>query len=137
MASEQTLEKVRQFSNAASGPEGPRAITVQEQLLSLQWAQLKHDELYHREITLLSVADRMKHFALHMVKYLGYFAEATDLGDNGRFERTLVDAFIIALASANTLNLDLGKALGSQGNTASANFRAFGVELATQCSPRS
>jgi hypothetical protein len=79
----------------------------------------------------------MKHFALHMVKYLGYFAEATDLGDNGRFERTLVDAFIIALASANTLNLDLGKALGSQGNTASANFRAFGVELATQCSPRS
>src|SRR5260221_5150544 len=127
MVSQQTLEKVRQFSNVASGPEGPRAMTVQEQLLALQWSQLKHDELYHKEITLLPVADRMKHFALHMAKYLGYFAEAMD-SDSDRFERTLVDAFIIALAAANTLSLDLGKVL--QVETAALNFQAFAAELA-------
>jgi hypothetical protein len=133
MVSQQTLEKVRHFT---SGPDGPRAITVQEQLLALQWAQLKHDELYHKEITLLPVADRMKHFALHMAKYLGYFVDAIDT-DSDRFERTLVDAFIITLASANTLNFDLGKALGWQENAAPVNFKAFGIELATQCFPRS
>ncbi len=53
-------------------------MTVEEQLLAMQWAQLQHDERYHKEITLLSVADRMKHFALHMAKYLGYFAETLD-----------------------------------------------------------
>jgi hypothetical protein len=86
-------------------------MSVEEQLLAIQWEQSKHDELYHKEIVLLPVGDRMKHFALHMAKYAGYLADTVDSEDDPRFERALVDAFIISVAAANTLGLDLGRAL--------------------------
>lgn len=80
-------------------------------LLDLQWAQLNHDELYHRDITLLPVGERMTHFALHMAKYVGRIAEAIDADAECLLERAVVDAFIIGLAAANTLRVDLGKNL--------------------------
>ena len=90
---------------------------VRDQLLALQWAQLKHDEAYHKDVVILPLAQRIKHMALHNTKYTAYFFEAVENGDETRLTKTLVDAFIIALASANTLNYDLGKAL----DEASAN----------------
>jgi hypothetical protein len=131
MTSQQTPEKVKQFPVVARDSDGSPEMTVKEQLLAMQWAQLKHDELYHKEITLLSVAGRIKHFALHMAKYLGYFADALDSGDKDRFERTLIDVFIITLASANTLNLSLGEALACQ-EAAAPSLKALGVELSRQ-----
>lgn len=109
-----------------------REMTLAEDLLALQWNQLNHDERYHKEIVLLPVADRMKHFALHMAKYVGYFAEALDLDENALFERTLIDAFIISLASANTLNLDLGKALVGEESAPSESVEKLGLRLARQ-----
>lgn len=82
---------------------------VHDQILALQHAQLRHDERYHRDILLLSVSDRMKHFTLHFAKYVGYLVEALDQNDQDQYKKVLVDAFIIGLASANTLNIDLGK----------------------------
>jgi hypothetical protein len=82
-----------------------------DHLLTLQWAQLKHDEVYHRDIVILPLAQRMKHMALHNAKYTAYFLAAVDDGDEARFKRTLTDAFIICLAVANTLNQHLGREL--------------------------
>jgi len=86
-------------------------MSARDHLLTLQWAQLKHDESYHKDIVILPLAQRMKHMALHNAKYTAYFLEATEDDDEARFKRTLVDAFIICLAVANTLNQDLGRDL--------------------------
>jgi len=82
---------------------------IRDQLLALQWTQLKHDEAYHKDVVILPLAQRIKHMALHNAKYTAHFFEAAETGDESRLIKTLVDAFIIALASANTLNQDLGK----------------------------
>ena len=86
-------------------------MSVSDHLLTLQWAQLKHDEAYHKDIVILPLAHRMNHMALHGAKYTAYFLSAVDDGDEARFQRTLTDAFIICLAVANTLNQDLGREL--------------------------
>jgi hypothetical protein len=94
-------------------------MTARDQLLALQWAQLKHDEAYHKDVVILPLAQRIKHMALHDAKYTAYLFEAADDGDDARFARTLVDAFIIALASANTLNQDLGRDLSEAASASS------------------
>lgn len=86
-------------------------MSVCDHLLTLQWAQLKHDEAYHKDIVILPLAQRMKHMALHNAKYTAYFLAAVEDGDDVRFQRTLTDAFIICLAVANTLNQHLGREL--------------------------
>jgi len=108
--------KLDRHLNRADLPN-ERRNTVAGQLLLLQWAQLQHDELYHRDIVILPVGTRLKHMTLHMAKYLGYFAETSiAAGENQRitFERALIDTFVIALASANTLNFDLGRNLSPE-----------------------
>lgn len=81
-------------------------------LLDLQWTQLSHDERYHKDVVLLPLGERVKHMALHMAKYVGYLAEIEG-DDPDRVSRILTDAFIITLATANTLNQDLGRDLGA------------------------
>lgn len=90
-------------------------MSARNQLLALQWAQLKHDETYHKDVVIMSLAERIKHMALHNTKYTGHFFEAVDAADDERIAKTLTDAFIIALASANTLNQDLGAELDLAG----------------------
>jgi hypothetical protein len=83
----------------------------QSSLLELQWMQLTHDERYHKDVVILPLGERVKHMALHMAKYVGYLAELEG-DDPDRVARILTDAFIITLATANTLNQDLGRDLG-------------------------
>jgi len=108
------------------------ATQLEKELLDLQWAQLEHDELYHKDIVILPAAERMKHFALHFSKYVGYFAESIDSGDSTRFQQTLVDALIITLAFANTLNLDLGRALTQDATELPDTLEAVGSAIAGQ-----
>jgi len=65
----------------------------------LQISQFKHDELFHREISRLSVKDRLSHMALHYAKYSGYLflreKEAEDI---------FVDILIISISTMNILN---------------------------------
>ena len=89
-------------------------MTAKRELLDLQWAQLKHDETYHKDIVLLSIGQRVRHMALHYAKYIAYFFEAIDRHDEKLYRKTVTDAFIIALATANALNQNLGKDLGDQ-----------------------
>lgn len=86
-------------------------VTSGSYLLNLQWAQLAHDERYHKDVVIMPLGDRVKHMALHMAKYVGYLAEIEG-DDEDRVARILTDAFIITLATANTLNQDLGRDLG-------------------------
>ena len=96
-------------------------------LLDLQWTQLSHDERYHKDVVLLPLGERVKHMALHMAKYVGYLAEIEG-DDPERVSRILTDAFIITLATANTLNQDLGRDLGAP--VADLDLAATGRQLA-------
>jgi hypothetical protein len=103
-------------------------MTVRDQLLALQWTQLKHDEAYHKDVVVLPLAQRIKHMALHNAKYTAYLFEVAESGDDARLTRTLTDAFIISLAVANTLNQDLGRELG-EAAVAATSLRTFGSAM--------
>lgn len=72
-----------------------------------QRAQYRHDMRNHFDILPLHKTDRLKHYGLHFAKYVGRLARESD--EPKPVERTLVDAFLVALSSANTLHLDLSK----------------------------
>jgi len=81
-------------------------------LITLQNEQFKHDEDYHRDILYLTYQDRFKHDALHYGKYSGRFAELLLLNSPNEkiksvVKKTLVDAFIIVLHSAEQLHVNL------------------------------
>lgn len=79
------------------------------ELLDLQKRQQEHDRDHHRDIYTLPYPERMNHYVLHFSKYVGRlsrdYAEEEQLDQ--QLEKTLADSFIVALAAANTLNLDL------------------------------
>jgi hypothetical protein len=78
-------------------------------LLDLQKRQQEHDKGHHRDIFTLPYPDRMNHYVLHFSKYVGRMSR--DYADDDmriqQIEKTLADSFILGLAAANTLNLDL------------------------------
>jgi hypothetical protein len=71
---------------------------------TVQFAQFEHDEKYHREIARLPVQDRLRHMALHFAKYAG---RLQDDPTDPQFKKVAIDVLIIAISSANILNIDL------------------------------
>lgn len=79
-------------------------------LEELQWLQLRHDEIYHADICLLRIQARIAHHTLHLGKYSGKMVSALidETGVNQfALTSTVLDAIIIVMSSANTLNLAL------------------------------
>ncbi|TIL83159.1 MAG: hypothetical protein E5Y89_01945 [Mesorhizobium sp.] len=87
------------------------SFSVPDFIYELQLEQLRHDETFHKDVVILPLAERVKHMALHNCKYVAYFFQAADAE---RFAAVLTDAFIITLATANTVNQDLGKAVAEE-----------------------
>jgi hypothetical protein len=72
-----------------------------------QKTQQEHDLANHFEILCLHKVDRLKHYGLHYSKYVGRLARHQD--DLAVLKSTLVDAFLISLSAANSLNQRLYK----------------------------
>lgn len=83
-------------------------------LLPLQKLQQAHDEAAHRDILSFDLYKRLKHMVLHFYKYAGRIEEARGSADVQQLRRTLIDAFIICMASANAMNLSLGDAISER-----------------------
>lgn len=84
-------------------------------LRKFQAAQEQHDQLAHRDILSLPVPKRLTHFTLHFSKYVGLLAKALAVQDaKPLVARVITDSFVIVLASANALSLDLGASMDSQ-----------------------
>jgi hypothetical protein len=111
-----------------SASSAPVASPTGTRLYDLQVEQLTHDESFHKDVLILPLAARIKHMALHNAKYVAYFIDAVDAGDDGRFQAVLTDAFIITLASANTLNQNIGQAFESAGGQ-DTDLRSLGAFL--------
>jgi hypothetical protein len=109
-------------------------MTTIEHLFALQLTQLEHDERYHKDIVVMPLAERVKHMTLHNAKYTGYLVEAVDARDHDRVQRIVTDAFIITLATANTLNQDLGKELAIMAE-GTPPLAALGAALAAEVAP--
>ncbi|MCP5246010.1 MAG: hypothetical protein H6937_08685 [Burkholderiales bacterium] len=85
---------------------------IQEQLFNLQIAQLGHDELFHKEITRLSIHQRLNHMALHFAKYSGKICDCILNNPNEQtLKRVVIDSFIISVTCANILNLRISDRL--------------------------
>jgi hypothetical protein len=107
----------------------PLASALASRLYEFQVEQLAHDEAFHKDVLLLPLADRIKHMALHNAKYVGYFVDALDAGEDGRFQAVLTDAFIISIATANMLNQDLGQAF-AESSGQEVDLKSLGAALA-------
>jgi len=79
-----------------------------QKLHQLQLEQLLHDRKFHADILCLPVQRRANHMALHFAKYAGKFVEAKPTKNREYFLETLVDTFVICLASANMFNIKIG-----------------------------
>src|ERR1700692_2758213 len=89
----------------------PAIPSPQKMLFELEVEQHHHDETYHREIARLSLHHRLNHMALHFSKYVGKLAAARD---SAAMTSTFVDTFIIAMSTANILNVKLWDLLETQ-----------------------
>ncbi|HEY8878510.1 MAG TPA: hypothetical protein VIN03_13165 [Roseateles sp.] len=100
-------------------------------LLPLQKMQQAHDEVAHRDILSFDLYKRLKHMVLHFYKYAGRIETARGTGDLQQLRRTLIDTFIICMASANAMNLSLGEAIPdvAESNDLDALAHELGKEL--------
>lgn len=80
-------------------------------LLPLQKLQQAHDEAAHRDILNFDLYKRLKHMVLHFFKYAGKIEAARLEGNSPALRKILVDTYIICMASANAMNLSLGRTI--------------------------
>lgn len=105
-------------------------MSVENELLKLQKGQLRHDELAHKDILCLPVQMRIKHMVLHFAKYTGHLVEARQLQSHELLVSTILDTWIIMLASANMLNLRLSEKLNPEGGCAYQHLDSLGQAFA-------
>lgn len=83
-------------------------LTLVEQL---QHEQYLHDAAAHQDILNALVPKRLTHFTLHFSKYTGALLRARRTRDPLLRHKTLIDSFVIVLASANALVIRLSERL--------------------------
>jgi len=106
----------------------PDIASAKDILFELQVEQHHHDEAYHREIARLSLHHRLNHMALHFAKYAGKVAAKSSVRE---CVPVFVDTLIIALSTANILNVELWGLLETEGREY-PGLLAFGRSLAAK-----
>jgi len=83
-------------------------MSLLSQLEELQWKQLQHDEMYHKDIWILTVQQRITHMALHLSKYSAKITRAAFEKNDAVMSKTIIDSLIITFSSANIFDVLLG-----------------------------
>ncbi|SRR5258706_770300 len=104
----------------------------------LQAGQMHHDQIAHQDIWTLAVPHRLTHFTLHFAKYIGALVTANKTNDTELKKRVLTDSLVIALATANAVQVDLATSVetpNERSNTADIRllprqFDSLTLELA-------
>ena len=125
-------------SQVRTGPWTVTMYSAEEILLPLQRLQLAHDQAAHFDMLAFDLHKRLKHMVLHFFKYAGKIESARDSRDNVALRAILLDTFVICVATANALNLSLGKHVTGSSETkdldglaAAVGKRFPGVDLYT------
>ena len=77
------------------GFDGRTAALVAESWRDLQLVQAEHDRTYHADVVGLAKCDQLRHYALHLAKIVGAFAEAKDREE--LIARRLPDALLFSI----------------------------------------
>jgi hypothetical protein len=75
--------------------DGGEAARAAETWRDLQLVQAAHDRAYHPDVVGLSKYEQLRHYAFHLAKLVGAFAEARD--DDELLNRRLPDALLFAI----------------------------------------
>jgi hypothetical protein len=100
--------------------------SAEAELFRLQVEQHFHDEAYHREIARLSLHQRLNHMALHFAKYAGKLAARP----NEVCLDVWTDVLIIALSTANVLNLKLATEIKGTAHDDRTSLKSLASSLA-------
>ena len=85
------------------------SMKAREEIEVLQSEQLEHDQLFHADILCLSAQKRACHMTLHIAKYSGQLTVAKQNQDRDLLSKTVIDTFIIFLATSNIFNKSLSE----------------------------
>jgi hypothetical protein len=75
--------------------DGRRAALAAKTWRDLQLVQAEHDRYYHPDVNGLAKVEQLRHYAFHLAKIVGAFAEARDQDE--LFNRRLPDALLFAI----------------------------------------
>jgi hypothetical protein len=78
-----------------SGFDGSKAALAATTWRELQLVQSAHDRSYHLDVVGMSRLEQLRHYAFHLSKIVGAFAEARD--EQELFNRRLPDALLFAI----------------------------------------
>jgi hypothetical protein len=78
-----------------AGFDGHAAALEAETWRDLQIVQVEHDRFYHPDVVGLTKAEQLRHYALHLAKIVGAFAEASDADE--LIARRLPDTLLFAI----------------------------------------
>jgi hypothetical protein len=90
------------------GFDGHAAALAAETWRDLQLVQIDHDRRYHADVFGLAKAEQLRHYALHLAKIVGAFAEAADYAE--LINRRLPDVLLFAIK----LQTVMGKRLSDE-----------------------
>jgi len=80
-------------------------------LALLQKQQLAHDLEYSRDIMGMSEVNRLTHYTLHQAKYIGHLVGFDPRAIKFTFNDIVTNSFVVMLATANALKIDLEQEL--------------------------
>lgn len=104
-----------------------------------QERQQGHDENHHQDIYTLSYPQRMNHYTHHFSKYVGRLCRdyPNDEQREENLEKTIADCAIVALAAANTLDLDINSELEEMTTLEANDIESWGSEINMNSEERS
>jgi len=85
--------------------DGHRAALEARTWRELQLVQVEHDRHYHPDVIGLAKDEQLRHYALHLSKIVGAFAEPRD--DEELLHRRLPDALLFAIKLSTVMGLRL------------------------------
>lgn len=107
--------------------DGGKAAEAATTWRALQMAQVAHDRFYHSDVIGLSKADQLRHYALHVAKLAGAYAEIAigELGIDDFRARRLPDTLLFGLKLATVTGKRLPEtALAGEESVSSLHLQA-------------
>lgn len=88
-----------------AGYDGHRAALEAVTWRDLQLVQVDHDRYYHSDVAGMSKAEQLRHFALHLAKLVGAFAEPRDAAE--LLHRRLPDVLLFSIKLSTVMGCRL------------------------------
>lgn len=87
------------------GFDGREAAVAAQSWRALQLVQIEHDRCYHPDVFGLAKVDQLRHYAFHLAKLVGAFADAVDTEELMR--RRLPDVLLFAMKLQTLMGVQL------------------------------